>query len=117
MSERLGIQLPWLMLACRFAHCLKVMQRERIGSATSREDLERQLEEWILRYVVDMDNADAATRQSSPLRAARLRVEDVPGASGWYRINLSITPHVRHLGTAFSLAVVGRLDRPGIGLR
>lgn len=117
ISERLGAQLPWLMLACRFAHCLKVMQRERIGSATSREDLERELGDWLRNHVVDMDTTDAATRQSSPLRAARLRVEDVPGASGWYRINLSITPHVRHLGTSFSLAVVGRLDRPGVATR
>lgn len=111
LAERLGSQLPWLMLACRFAHCLKVLQRERIGSSTSRQDLERELNEWILRYVVDMDGADAATRQSSPLRAARLRVEDVPGSAGWYRLHLAITPHVRHLGSAFSLAVVGRLDR------
>lgn len=114
LAERLGAQLPWLMLACRFAHCLKVMQRERIGGATSREDLERELNEWILRYVVDMDGADAATRQSSPLRAARLRVEDVPGSAGWYRLHLAITPHVRHLGSAFSLAVVGRLDRQAV---
>ena len=112
LAERLGVQLPWLMLACRFAHCLKVMQRELLGSATSREDLERELGEWLARHVVDMDQVDAATRQGSPLRAARLRVENVLGAAGWYRLHLAITPHVRHLGSSFSLAVVGRLDRP-----
>ena len=110
VNHRLGGQLPYLLIANRLAHYLKVIQREQLGSFKQRGDLERELGDWIGRYVVDMDEPELAVRGTHPLRSARVIVEDVPGNAGWYRVALQVRPHLKHLGTAFTLSLVGKLD-------
>ena len=110
VNHRLGAQLPYLLIANRLAHYLKVIQREQLGSSKQRGDLERELGEWIGRYVVDMDEPELAVRGTHPLRSAKVVVEDVAGSAGWYRVALQVRPHLKHLGTAFTLSLVGKLD-------
>ena len=110
MAQRLGSQLPYVLIANRLAHYLKVIQREQLGSAKQRGDLERELNLWLGGYVVDMDEPELAVRSSHPLRAARVIVDDVVGQAGWYRVTLHVRPHLKHLGTAFTLSLVGKLD-------
>ena len=110
VNHRLGAQLPYLLIANRLAHYLKVIQREQLGSSKQRGDLERELGQWIGRYVVDMDEPEVAVRGTHPLRSASVVVEDVPGNAGWYRVALQVRPHLKHLGTAFTLSLVGKLD-------
>lgn len=110
MNHRLGGQLPYLLIASRLAHYIKVIQREQLGSSKQRGDLERELGDWIGRYVVDMDEPELAVRGTHPLRSARVMVEEVPGSAGWYRVALQVRPHLKHLGTAFTLSLVGKLD-------
>ena len=110
VNHRLGGQLPYLLIANRLAHYLKVIQREQLGSSKQRGDLERELGAWIGRYVVDMDEPELALRGTHPLRSARVVVEDVAGSAGWYRVALQVRPHLKHLGTAFTLSLVGKLD-------
>ena len=111
LNYRLGTQLPYMFIITRLAHYLKVMQREQIGSWKERSDLERELNIWISQYVADMENAAPAVRSRKPLRAARIAVEDVPGQPGWYRCNLSVRPHFKYMGAAFTLSLVGKLDK------
>ncbi|HWB81103.1 MAG TPA: type VI secretion system contractile sheath large subunit [Nannocystaceae bacterium] len=111
LNYRLGTQLPYMFIITRLAHYLKVMQREQIGSWKERSDLERELNIWIGQYVADMENAAPAVRSRKPLRAARVAVEDVPGQPGWYRCNLSVRPHFKYMGAAFTLSLVGKLDK------
>ncbi len=110
MTYRLGSQLPYVLIANRLAHYLKVIQREQLGSAKQRGDLERELNHWLSGYVVDMDEPQLSVRSSHPLRAARVVVDDVVGQAGWYRVTLHVRPHLKHLGTAFTLSLVGKLD-------
>ena len=111
LNHRLGTQLPYLLLINRLAHYLKILQRERIGTWKERSDLERELDQWLGQYVVDMDEPGDDIRSSHPLRGASVRVEDVPGDAGWYRVAIAVRPHVKHLGASFTLSLVGRLDR------
>jgi type VI secretion system protein ImpC len=71
MSFLLGTRLPYIFLASRFAHYLKIIERERVGSTASRGEIERALNDWLLQFVVALDGASAATRLST--RSARRR--------------------------------------------
>jgi type VI secretion system protein ImpC len=110
-NYRLGTQLPYLFIVNRLAHYLKVLQREQIGSAKERVDLERDLNNWIGQYVVDMDNPAPTVRAQRPLRQAQVLVEDVDGQPGWYRCALRVRPHFKYMGADFTLSLVGKLDK------
>lgn len=107
----LGTRLPYMFVITRLAHYMKVLQREQIGSWKSRSDLERELNNWIRQYVSDMPDPTAETRSRKPLRKAKVTVEDVPGAVGWFRCGLAIEPHIKYEGAEFTLSLVGKLDK------
>jgi type VI secretion system protein ImpC len=54
-NYRLGTQLPYLFVVNRLAHYIKVLQRENIGSWKTKNDLDRELNNWIRQYVADQD--------------------------------------------------------------
>jgi type VI secretion system protein ImpC len=111
LNYKLGTQLPYLFVANRIAHYLKVIQREQIGSAKERSDLERELNDWIKQYVADMEAPTAAVRGKRPLREASIMVTDVPGDAGWYKVEMRVRPHFKYMGAFFTLSLVGRLDK------
>jgi type VI secretion system protein ImpC len=110
-NYRLGTQMPYMFIMTRLAHYVKVLQREQIGSWKERSDLERELNQWMSQYIADMDDPAPAVRSRRPLRAARVSVEDVDGQPGWYRCNLQVRPHFKYMGAAFTLSLVGKLDK------
>ena len=112
LNHLLGTRLPYLFTANRIAHYLKVIDRDRIGTQRTREELETDLNEWLSQYVVDMDGASAAVRAQYPLRRARVRVTEAEGSAGWFRVEILLRPHLKYLGAAFTLSIDGRLDRP-----
>ncbi len=111
LNYKLGTQLPYLFVACRIAHYLKVIQREQIGSNKERGDLERELNDWIKQYVADMESPTAAVRGKRPLRSASIKVTEVPGDAGWYRSEIKVRPHFKYMGAFFTLSLVGKLDK------
>jgi type VI secretion system protein ImpC len=110
-NYRLSTQLPYMFIMSRLAHYVKVLQREQIGSWKERSDLERELNQWISQYVADMDDPAPAVRSRRPLRTARVKVEDVEGQPGWYRCSMQVRPHFKYMGAAFTLSLVGKLDK------
>ena len=50
-NANLSARLPYLFASCRFAHYLKCMVRDKIGSTMSRDQLEFWLTQWIQQYV------------------------------------------------------------------
>ena len=108
---RLGTQLPYMFIMTRLAHYIKVLQREQIGSWKERGDLERQLNNWIGQYVVDMDDPSPGVRSRKPLRKAAVTVEEVEGQPGWYKCSILVRPHFKYMGASFSLSLVGKLDK------
>lgn len=111
LNHRLGTQLPYLFMICRLAHYLKVMQRENIGTWKERKDLELEMNKWIAQYVANQDIVSTAVRARRPLRSAKVKIEDVPGNAGWYRIDLRIRPHFRYMGAVFHLGLVGKMEQ------
>jgi type VI secretion system protein ImpC len=111
LNYKLGTQLPYMFVANRLAHYLKVIQRENIGSWKERTDLDRELNAWIRQYIADQDNPSPETRSRRPLRQAQITVEDVEGEPGWYRVGLKVRPHFKYMGAYFTLSLVGKLDK------
>ncbi|SCY20663.1 type VI secretion system contractile sheath large subunit [Desulfoluna spongiiphila] len=110
-NYRLGTQLPYMLVINRLAHYLKVIQRENIGVWKERVDLQRELNDWIRQYVVDMENPLPGVRSRRPLRKAEIIVDDVPGEPGWYKVGLKVCPHFKYMGASFTLSLVGKLDK------
>lgn len=110
-NYRLGTQLPYMFVANRLAHYLKVIQRENIGTWKERSDLDRELNTWVRQYVADQENPSAEIRSRRPLRQAQISVEDVEGEAGWYRVGLKVRPHFKYMGAYFTLSLVGKLDK------
>ncbi|MBF0352573.1 MAG: type VI secretion system contractile sheath large subunit [SAR324 cluster bacterium] len=110
MNYRLGTQLPYLFVVNRLAHYIKVLQREKLGSWKSRAELETELNRWLRQYVSDQENPSAEIRGRRPLRRANVQVNEVEGEAGWYRVDITVTPHFKFMGANFTLSLSGRLD-------
>ncbi|WP_422615585.1 type VI secretion system contractile sheath large subunit [Pelagibaculum spongiae] len=110
-NYKLGTQLPYMMIINRLAHYIKVLQREQIGSWKERQDLQRELNNWIRQFVADQENPPAEVRSRRPLRSAKIEVTDVEGDPGWYQVSLAVRPHFKYMGANFELSLVGRLDQ------
>jgi type VI secretion system protein ImpC len=110
VSHLLGTRLPYLLLACRFAHYLKVLERERIGGHRESSDIESDLNTWLSQFVVTMDSASPAVRLKYPLRSARVKVAPLDGDAGLHRIEVLLQPHLRFMRQAVTLSVSGRLE-------
>ena len=80
----ISTRLPYVMAASRFAHCLKIMARGKVGSFLEAEDCERWLNRWIKQYVNAMPGAGAADRAKYPLKAGRVEVQEDPKNPGAY---------------------------------
>lgn len=111
LSHHLGSQLQYLFITCRIAHYLKMMQREHMGAWKNKSDIERELNDWVRQYVSDMDNPTSTIRAKRPLRRARIVVEDVKSQQDWYLIEILLTPHLKYMGSSFTLDETGKLDK------
>jgi len=109
-NARLAARLPYLFASCRFAHYLKCMVRDKVGSFMERADLERYLGDWVQQYVI----ANPATvsddvKARKPLQAASVVVEDIEGDPGYYAAKFHLRPHYQLEGVSVSLSLVSRL--------
>lgn len=111
-NARLSTQIPYIMAVSRFAHYLKAMMRDKIGSFMSREDAEKFLNRWISKYVIPDDSASPAMKAACPLREARVDVSEVPGKPGVYRAVAFLRPHFQLDELTVSLRLVAELPAP-----
>jgi type VI secretion system protein ImpC len=111
-NARLSTQLPYILAMSRFAHYLKAMMRDKIGSFMSRYDCERFLNQWINNYVTIDDDASQSVKAEKPLREARIEVAEVPGKPGAYRAIAFLRPHFQLDELSVSLRLVADLPAP-----
>jgi type VI secretion system protein ImpC len=111
-NARLSAQLPYIMAVSRFAHYLKAMMRDKIGSFMSREEAQNFLNRWISKYVIPDDTASPAAKAKAPLREARIDVSEVPGKPGVYRAVAFLRPHFQLDELTVSLRLVADLPAP-----
>jgi type VI secretion system protein ImpC len=111
-NARLSTQLPYIFAVSRFAHYLKAMMRDKLGSFMSRENCERFLNQWIQNYVTPDDTALPSVKASHPLREARIDVAEVPGKPGVYRATAFLRPHFQLDELSVGLRLVADLPAP-----
>lgn len=114
-NARLSAQMPYILAVSRFAHFLKAIMRDKIGSFMSRKDCEQFLNRWISQYVVLDDTASQAAKAQYPLREARVDVEEVPGKPGVYRAIAFLRPHFQLDELTVSLRLVAELPKSSRG--
>src|SRR5216684_7438850 len=108
-NARLSTQLPYIFAVSRFAHYLKAMMRDKLGSFMSRTDCERWLNQWISNYVTPDDTASPAVKAQYPLRDAKIEVQEVPGKPGAYKAVAYLRPHFQLDELSMSLRLVAEL--------
>ncbi|MBI5255955.1 MAG: type VI secretion system contractile sheath large subunit [Burkholderiales bacterium] len=109
-NANLAARLPYLFACCRFAHYLKCIVRDKVGSFKERSDMEKWLNNWIMNYVDgDPANSSQATKAQKPLAAAEVIVEEVAGNPGYYTSKFFLRPHYQLEGLTVSLRLVSKL--------
>jgi type VI secretion system protein ImpC len=110
-NARLSAQLPYMMAVSRFAHYLKAMMRDKVGSFASRKSVEIFLNNWITNYVTEDDTASHEVKAKYPLREARVEVVDVPGKPGVFKAVAFLRPHYQLDELSVSLRLVAELPK------
>ena len=108
-NANLAARLPYLFSTCRFAHYLKCIVRDKIGSFKEREDMANWLNKWIMQYVTGDPHASEEVKARYPLAAAEVVVEDVEGDPGYYSAKFYLRPHYQLEGLSVSLRLVSKL--------
>ena len=108
-NAAISARLPYLMAASRFAHYLKVMARDKIGSFQEAGDVERMLNRWINNYVNGNENAGQEMKARFPLREAKIEVKEIPGRPGSYNAVAHIRPWLQMEELTTSLRMVARI--------
>lgn len=109
-NANLAARLPYLFASCRFAHYLKCIVRDKIGSFKEREDMQTWLNNWIMQYVDgDPKNSSESTKARKPLAAAEVVVEEDKSNPGYYRSRFYLRPHYQLEGLTVSLRLVSKL--------
>ncbi|NLA88303.1 MAG: type VI secretion system contractile sheath large subunit [Alcaligenaceae bacterium] len=109
-NARLAARLPYLFACCRFAHYLKCIVRDKVGSFTDRDNMERWLNNWIMNYVDgDPVNSSQETKARKPLAAAEVQVTEIPDNPGYYAAKFFLRPHYQLEGLTVSLRLVSKL--------
>jgi type VI secretion system protein ImpC len=111
-NARISSQLPYILAASRFAHYLKVMMRDKIGSFLARENVESFLNSWIVQYVLLRDDAGQDLKAQYPLREARVDVSAIPGKPGCYKAVAFLRPHFQLDELTASIRLVAELPQP-----
>lgn len=108
-NANLSSRLPYLFATCRFAHYLKCIVRDKIGSFKERADMQKFLNNWIFNYVTSDPNASDEVKARYPLAAAEVTVDAVEGNPGYYSAKFFLRPHFQLEGLTASLRLVTKL--------
>jgi type VI secretion system protein ImpC len=110
-NAAISARLPYIMATSRFAHYLKVMARDKVGSFMEATDCEKWLNRWINNYVNTNENVGADTKARYPLREARVEVKEIPGKPGSYNAVAYMRPWLQMEELTTSLRMVARIPQ------
>ena len=110
-NAELSAKFNLMLCTSRFAHYLKVMARDKIGSFMETEDCERWLNDWIRNYCVDPNGASDALKARKPLSEARVEVREVKGKPGWYEAVAYLRPHFQLETLTTSMRLVAEVPK------
>ena len=105
----ISARLPYVLNASRFAHYVKSIMRDKVGSFMERADVQRYLQTWLAQYILLSDIADQNAKSKYPLREGKVVVVDEPGKPGSYKAVLFLRPHFQLEELTVSLRLVAKL--------
>jgi type VI secretion system protein ImpC len=111
-NAKISARLPYILNASRFAHYLKVICRDKIGSFQTKDTMTTYLNRWISGYILGTDDAGQDLKAQYPLREARIDVFDVPGKPGAFRAVAFLRPHFQLEELTASIRLVAELPPP-----
>lgn len=111
-NANLSARLPYMFAVCRFAHYLKCIARDKVGSFKEQGDMQRWLQKWITNYVDgNPDHSTETVKAQKPLRDAKVVVEADESNPGYYSSRFYLRPHYQLEGLTASLRLVSRIDK------
>ena len=112
-NAAISARLPYIMATARFAHYLKVMARDWIGSFKEAADVESELNRWIKNYVNSSETGGQEIRSKYPLREAKVVVQEIPGQPGSYNAIAWMRPWLQFEELTTSMRMVARIPAAG----
>jgi type VI secretion system ImpC/EvpB family protein len=91
-SARLSTQVNSMLTVSRFAHYLKMLGREAVGSFRTASEIERHLQAWLSNYVNANVRGDADARARYPLVSGQVTVTERPGKPGVFGCTILLQP-------------------------
>jgi type VI secretion system protein ImpC len=111
-NARLSTVLPYILASSRFAHYIKAIMRDKIGSFLTADNVSAFLNRWIGNYVLGKDDAGQEVKARYPLREARVDVTEIPGKPGCYKAIVFLRPHFQLEELTTSIRLVAELPPP-----
>jgi len=112
-NAEISARLPYVMATSRFAHYLKVMARDKIGSFMEASDVEDWLNRWILNYVNGNPASGQEMKARYPLAEAKIMVKEIPGKPGSYHAIAWLRPWLQMEELTTSMRLVARIPQLG----
>lgn len=111
-NAKLGSKLTYLFATCRFAHYLKCMVRDHLGSHKEEGELREWLHKWIMQYVLtNPEQHSEEEKARKPLADAGVEVEPDPENPGYYTSRFYLRPHYQLQGLSVSLRLVSKIPK------
>lgn len=111
-NARISTVLPYILASSRFAHYLKAIMRDKVGSFLTAENVSAYLNKWIGNYILGKDAAGQTLKARYPLREARIDVAEIPGKPGCYKAVAFLRPHFQLEELTTSIRLVAELPPP-----
>ena len=109
-NANLSARLPYIFACSRFAHYLKCIVRDKIGSTMSQSQLSAWLNDWLMGYVDGQPSTSSEEfKAAHPLAGGRVTLmarEDTPGV---YEARFLLKPHYQLEGMSVALRLDSRL--------
>jgi type VI secretion system protein ImpC len=111
-NAQLSAKFNYILCVSRFAHYLKVMARDKIGSFMEVNECERWLNRWIMNYVVsNPEMLSDEGKAKTPLQDAKVEVRAVKGKPGWYEAVAWLRPHFQLETLTASMRLVAEVPK------
>ncbi len=111
-NDRIASQIQNILCASRFAHYIKVMMRDKIGSFLNADQCQTFMEDWLSDYCIAGDNLPWSTQARFPLKAAQLQVREKPAEPGHYLCDIHLVPHYQYDGMVGEIQLTTELAQP-----
>lgn len=112
-NARISAQISAMLCVARFAHCLKMMGRDMIGSFKTNEEIQSRLQSWITQYANTNLSSGSDTRARFPLIAGAVSVQELPSKPGVFGCTITLQPHYQLDNVAATFRLMTDLAAPG----